>query len=124
MRTRVRRHREFIAAGEDGTQQWELLEQLASQDRLARLVTLGASRSDGEPTAEIVHEALIRCWDRLRGWLDEDRGFRLWLQKTEAEAAEWRISQDTSDLLAGRKLAEAQRWREERRAQDLLPIAD
>ena len=64
---RVRRRSEFTAAGEDGARQWELLEQLASQDRQARLVTLGASRSDGEPTAEIVHEALIRRWDRLRG---------------------------------------------------------
>jgi hypothetical protein len=121
---RLRRRSELTAAGEDGARQWELLEQLASQDRQARLVTLGASRIDGEPTAELVHEALIRRWDRLHGWLDEDRGFRLWLQKTEAEAAEWRASGDNSDLLAGRKLAEAQRWREERRANDLLPVAD
>jgi WD40 repeat protein len=121
---RVRRHSEFVALGADGGRQWELLEQLASQDRRARLVSLGASRADGEPTAEIVHEALIRRWVRLRGWLNEDRGFRLWLQKTEAEAADWRNSGDASDLLAGRKLAEAQRWREERLATDLLPVAD
>ena len=64
---RLRRHSEFTAAGEDGARQWELLEQLASQDRQARLVTLRASRIDGEPTAEIVHEALIRRWDRWGG---------------------------------------------------------
>ena len=40
-----------------------LLERLAD----ARLVTL----DDG--TAEVAHEALIREWPRLRGWLDEDR---------------------------------------------------
>ena len=87
-------------------------------------MTLGASRVDGEPTAEIVHEALIRRWDRLLGWLNEDRGFRLWLQKTEAEAADWRAGGDASDLMVGRRLAEAQQWREERRAQDLLAVAD
>ncbi len=121
---RLRRRSEFTVAGDDGVRQWEVLEQLASQDRQARLVTVGASRMDGEPTAEIVHEALIRRWDRLRKWLNEDRGFQLWMQKTEADAAEWRASGDDSDLLTGRKLAEAQRWREERRAQDLLPVAD
>ncbi len=26
-----------------------------------------------EPTVEVAHEALIRNWPRLRGWLDEDR---------------------------------------------------
>ncbi|HME27037.1 MAG TPA: trypsin-like peptidase domain-containing protein [Acetobacteraceae bacterium] len=121
---RMRRRSEFTAVGEEGARRWQLLEQLASQDRQARLVSLGASSVDGEPTAEIVHEALIRSWDRLRGWLNEDRSFRLWLQKTEAEAMEWRRSGDTSDLLAGRKLAEAQRWREERQAQDLVSVAD
>ncbi len=121
---RVGRRGEFVATGEEGVRRWALLEQLASQDRHARLVTMGASQIDGEPTAEIVHDALMRRWGRLRGWLDEDRGFLLWQQKTNAEAAEWRQSRDVSDLLVGRKLAEAQRWREERPGHDLLLLTD
>ncbi|MGK7870557.1 nSTAND1 domain-containing NTPase [Falsiroseomonas sp. E2-1-a20] len=115
---RVRRKAEFDA------REWELVEQLASQDRQARLVIAGASHVGGEPTVEIVHDALIRHWARLRGWLDEDRTFRLWLQKAEAEAAEWRRSGDASDLLQGRRLAEAAQWRQERAAEDLRAVAD
>ncbi|WP_043345788.1 nSTAND1 domain-containing NTPase, partial [Belnapia moabensis] len=115
---RVRRRGEFEA------REWDLVEQLASQDRQARLITTGSSNVSGEPTAEIVHEALIRHWTRLRSWLDEDRAFRLWLQKTEAKAAEWQRSRDASDLLQGRRLAEAERWREERAADNLRPVAD
>jgi hypothetical protein len=70
--------------------EWKLVEQLSGQNRQARLVTIGASEMDGEATAEIVHEALIRGWNRLRSWLADDRAFRLWLQKTEELAEEWR----------------------------------
>lgn len=41
----------------------DLLARLAD----ARLITLG------EDTVEVAHEALIRCWPRLTGWLAEDR---------------------------------------------------
>lgn len=30
-----------------------------------------------------MHEALTRNWERLRGWLNEDRGFMLWRQCTQ-----------------------------------------
>ncbi len=90
---RVRLRHEF------SEREWALVEQLSSQDRQARLVTVGASKLDGEATAEIVHEALIRGWNRLRSWLTEDRAFRLWLQKTEELAEEWRQEEDNSNLL-------------------------
>ena len=115
---RVRRKDEF------GAEEWQLIEQLVSQDRQARLVTAGARQVDGQPTAEIVHEVLIRGWPRLRKWLAEDRAFRLWLQKIEAGAADWRRSSDPSDLLYGRRLSEAMRWKDERIAQDLTSVAD
>ena len=38
----------------------------------ARLVTLG-QEPGGDVTFEVAHEALIRRWDRLSGWLDEGR---------------------------------------------------
>ena len=39
----------------------------------ARLLTFDHDPVTREPTVEVAHEALIREWPRLRGWLDEDR---------------------------------------------------
>ena len=39
----------------------------------ARLLTLDRHPESREPTVEVAHEALLREWPRLRGWLDEDR---------------------------------------------------
>ena len=44
-------------------------------DQVARVLeVLAASRlvTVGEGTAEVAHEALLREWPRLRGWLEED----------------------------------------------------
>ena len=49
----------------------------------ARLITTS------EDSAEVAHEALIREWPTLRGWLEDNReGLRLHRQLTEA-AQEW-----------------------------------
>ena len=66
----------------------------------ARLLTL----SDG--TVEIAHEALIRAWPTLRGWLDEDRdGIRL--RRRLADAARlWETGgHEATDLYRGPRLA-------------------
>ena len=61
---------------------------------------------------DVSHEALIRGWPRLRGWLDEDRaGLRLQRRITEA-AEEWQHSNRDNDLLyRGARLMQAQEWR-------------
>jgi formylglycine-generating enzyme required for sulfatase activity len=62
-------------------------------------------------TVEVAHESLIRGWDRLRGWLDEDRELLLWQQRLGLGAAEWeRTGHDAGTLLRGGPLAEAERW--------------
>lgn len=75
-----------------------VLESLARK----RLVTL-----DQEYT-EITHEAIIRCWPRLRGWLTEDRD-RLLLhrQLTDATASWERQDRDPHALYRGARLAAA-----------------
>ena len=58
------------------------------------LLTLADARlvTTGQDTAEVAHEALIREWPTLRGWLEEDReGLRLHRRLTEA-AQEWDAS--------------------------------
>src|SRR5437879_2300972 len=60
---------------------------------------------------DVSHEALIRGWPRLRGWLDEDRaGLRLQRRITET-AEEWQRSNRDDDLLfRGARLIQAQEW--------------
>jgi WD40 repeat protein len=55
-----------------------------------RLITI--SEKDGARIIDVSNEALIRGWDKLKGWLDEDReGRRLHRRITEA-ANEWQES--------------------------------
>ncbi|MCX4904354.1 hypothetical protein [Streptomyces sp. NBC_00878] len=69
----------------------------------ARLLT-----ADGDHV-EIAHEALIRCWSRLGGWLDEDRGQeRLQRALTEATTLWESLDHDPDILYRGVRLAAAQ----------------
>jgi WD40 repeat protein/transcriptional regulator with XRE-family HTH domain len=64
-----------------------------------------------EDSAEVAHEALIREWPTLRGWLEENReGLRLQRQLTES-AQEWLAMERTPDMLfRGARLTQAQEW--------------
>jgi energy-coupling factor transporter ATP-binding protein EcfA2 len=63
-----------------------------------RLLVTGWDRAT-RPTVEVAHEALIRTWPRLRGWIDANR------EKLRARAAilrdkaEWEEQQRREDLL-------------------------
>lgn len=59
----------------------------------ARLLTLG------ENTVEIAHEALIRNWPTLRGWIDEDRELLLAHRRLTDAAAEWERSGRDEEFL-------------------------
>src|SRR4029450_10688681 len=71
---------------------------------------------------DVSHEALIRGWPRLRGWLDEDRaGLRLQRRITET-AEEWqRSNRDDGFLYRGARLISAQEWRARHEA-ELNPL--
>ena len=43
-------------------------------------------------TVEVIHEALIRNWGKLRGWMATDRVFRAWQERLRGTMAQW---QDT-----------------------------
>jgi WD40 repeat protein/energy-coupling factor transporter ATP-binding protein EcfA2 len=77
----------------------EVLERLAG----ARLITV-----DGDGI-EITHEALIRHWPRLRGWLDDDRdGLRVHRQLTEATQLWEAHDREQGSLLRGARLTQAE----------------
>ncbi|MFC6081974.1 caspase, EACC1-associated type [Sphaerisporangium aureirubrum] len=69
----------------------------------ARLITVD------EHEVEIAHEALIRAWPRLRGWIDEDRAGLTVRQQLAEDADAWaRHGQDPSYLYRDTRLAVAQ----------------
>jgi WD40 repeat protein/DNA-binding SARP family transcriptional activator len=71
-----------------------------------RLLTVSAG------SVELAHEALLREWPRLAGWIEEDRaGLRISRNLTSA-AEEWRdLDYDEDALYRGTRLIEADEWR-------------
>ena len=60
---------------------------------------------------EVAHEALLREWPRLRGWLETDREGRRLLAHLAVAAAEWdRGGRDGDALYRGARLSAAQDW--------------
>lgn len=103
---------------EIGDEDWRLACQMAD----ARLVVTGRDPT-GQETVEVVHEALIRNWDELRGWIEQDREFLLWRQRLRAALQQWESSRrDEGALLRGGLLVEAERWLQMRQ-NDLSPLA-
>ncbi|MGD2145497.1 MAG: helix-turn-helix domain-containing protein [Anaerolineae bacterium] len=77
------------------------------------LLTLADARliTTDQETVEVAHEALIREWPTLRGWLEEDReGLLLHRRLTEA-AQEWdALGRDLGSLYRGARLGQALEW--------------
>ncbi|NES22337.1 MAG: CHASE2 domain-containing protein, partial [Symploca sp. SIO3E6] len=92
---------------EVGEENWDLVTQLAN----ARLVVTGRNESASEETVEVVHEALIRGWKRLRQWMEDDRSFRTWQEGLRLARGKWKtIDKDEGALLRGVSLLEAEGW--------------
>lgn len=90
---------------------WNLVTRLAD----TRLVVSNLDEATGKETVEIVHEALIGGWDRLRQWLEADRAFRIWQERLRAALHQWESSnKDEGALLRGGLLAEAEQAQRER----------
>lgn len=71
-----------------------------------RLVVVGDGR------VELAHQALIDRWERLRGWLHEDREFLAWRDELDQRRAQWEASgRDPGSLLGGVALTRALEWR-------------
>jgi hypothetical protein len=103
--------RRLATKAELGAVNWALVKQLAD----ARLVVTSRSEEAQVETVEVVHEALIRNWGELRGWMDTDRVFRAWQERLRAGMYQWQQIEngdvtgwDESRLLRGTALAEAE----------------
>ncbi|MBI5954914.1 MAG: PD40 domain-containing protein [Chloroflexi bacterium] len=94
---------DLIPSGRDTDSITLLLDKLAN----ARLVVKNVNEDKTE--IEVAHEALIRHWERLRGWLNEDRDNLRLRESVSEPAKEWEKSGRDESLLNSRwvKLDEA-----------------
>jgi energy-coupling factor transporter ATP-binding protein EcfA2 len=66
-------------------------------------------------TVEVAHEALIRHWQTLRGWLNQHQEFLLWRKRLQEAMDAWvQAKRDGAALLSGARLKEAERWLKQR----------
>ena len=103
---------------------WELVIKLAD----ARLVVTSSRSSNfslpeqeqtevctPEDTVEVIHEALIQRWQRLRAWMDADREFRMWQERLRAVMPAAAKSYTEGELLRGTMLTTSADWLHTRR---------
>jgi len=76
-----------------------------------RLLTFDRDPITRAPTVEVAHEALIRQWQLLRGWLDANRdGLRV-QRRVQLASTEWQnMGRDDSFLASGMRLAQFEEW--------------
>ncbi len=112
--TRLRVQRtEILAHNADPRQTSSVLDEFTQ----ARLLT------QTENTVEITHEALLRAWPLLHGWIDADRIGNLRRQELEEAATRWdNDSRDAEVLVAGNRLDSLLEWRRDYVA-DISPLA-
>ncbi|MEZ4438539.1 MAG: hypothetical protein R3B72_05595 [Polyangiaceae bacterium] len=82
-----------------GTDAEEVLGRLVE----SRLVTTREAQSDSGTSVvvELVHEALLVHWERLRGWLDDDEAFVRARARVAQAAARWEGEGQRTDMLLG-----------------------
>ena len=74
----------------------------------ARLLTTDQEK---QPTVELAHEALLRNWDRLQKWIEQDREALRTRRRLDEAVAEWLgNNRDPSFLYRGARLAQAEEW--------------
>jgi len=83
----------------------------------ARLVITGAAtggdpeQAEGPQFVEVAHEALIREWPTLRGWLAADRQGLILQQRLTEDAGEWmKTGRDPGLLYRGSRLEQVSAW--------------
>lgn len=80
---------------------------------VARLVRLTEGETPADDQVEVAHEALVRNWPLLLGWLDEEREKLRHRLRLTAAAEQWQaVGRDPSTLWGGVALLEAERYQD------------
>jgi WD40 repeat protein len=106
----------YPGAGQEDTRRvasyQELKDAWSVVNKLADKRLLVTNESEGQQTAEVIHEALIRRWGTLRGWINQHRAFRIWQERLRQDVKLWRDTNQARDtLLIGYRLDEALKMR-------------
>jgi WD40 repeat protein/DNA-binding CsgD family transcriptional regulator len=89
----------------------DLMDEILDTYAAYRLLTLDNDLATRTPTVELAHEAILREWERLRGWLNESRHEIRLQRQLAAMAADWReASGDRTFLAHGSRLEQFEKW--------------
>ena len=87
------------------------LDEAIGQFGAYRLLSFDRDPITRSATIEVAHEALLREWQRLRGWIDERREDLVLHRRLGAAIQEWRDSnEDPAYLLEGGRLEQFESW--------------
>lgn len=105
----VRRRRRVSAVAQTSPDRARLIEDLSSARLLSRTVEKAGDGSVEIDVVDIIHESLIRNWDRLRAAIAEQRQILQQRRRFELALQEWLAHDRAADyLLSGIRLAEAE----------------
>ena len=65
-----------------------------------RLLATDVAKNTGEVTVEPAHEALLRQWDALQGWLKDEAAALLTLEGVRSAARDWETKKRSGDWLS------------------------
>lgn len=93
------------------TDNTDLMEEIIEQFAAYRLLLLDHDPETRQPTVEVAHEAILREWTLLNGWINDSRT-ELRLQRQLARlVADWKKGgRDASYLLRGARLNQFESW--------------
>jgi WD40 repeat protein/energy-coupling factor transporter ATP-binding protein EcfA2 len=103
----------LVQVDEQGRATKRRLEELPGEGVISRLTTARLLTTDREkrPTVEVAHEALLANWERLKQWIEQDREALRIRRRLDEAVAEWiGKARDSSFLLEGGRLAQAEEW--------------
>lgn len=101
--------------GDDPTRIKDVLQKLED----AKLIRRSKGKTEEEDAVEVAHEALIRNWPLLVGWLETKRAALIELRRLEALADEWLRFERRGGFLDREQLEEAEEWLASEDARDL-----
>jgi len=106
--------RQIATRSQLGEDKWSLVTYLAGED--CRLVVTNRNEVTKEETVELIHEALIREWQLLGDWIQDNRKFRIWQEQLRVEMRQWKEAKENKDaeLLRKAPLTRAEYWFQER----------